>query len=252
MKIIVGSTALQYFNLNRRKPLDVDYWHTSDEAPPGGDSVVMPEHIMNLVDHVDGYATPNMIYTIKLSHSIYDIHWEKTKLDIIWLKASGCEVYVDLYLALKEHWKKTHGNKNFLSLNKTKEDFFTDNVNYVLDHDYLHELVAYPNPPMYTHCLKDGHDVLIDKKKFDTMSFEDQIRMLREEITVIAAERWLIDPKYKGKISWFRAYLFSLRKTVTTLTKGSYSYFIMENIEHFIKPDYSYFKHLLETLEDYL
>ena len=24
MKIIVGSTALQYFNLNRRKPLDVD------------------------------------------------------------------------------------------------------------------------------------------------------------------------------------------------------------------------------------
>ena len=99
--------------------------------------------------------------------------------------------------------------------------------------------------------LKDGHDVLIDKKKFDTMLFEDQIRMLREEITVIAAERWLIDPKYKGKISWFRAYLFSLRKTVTTLTKGSYSYFIMENIEHFIKPDYSYFKHLLETLEDY-
>ena len=69
---------------------------------------------------------------------------------------------------------------------------------------------------------------------------------------MIAAERWLIDPKYKGKISWFRAYLFSLRKTVTTLTKGSYSYFIMENIEHFIKPDYSYFKHLLETLEDYL
>ena len=72
----------------------------------------------------------------------------------------------------------------------------------------LHELVSYPNPPMYTHCLKDGHDVLIDKKKFDTMLFEDQIRMLGEEITVIW-QRWLIDPKYKGKISWFRAYLFS-------------------------------------------
>ena len=36
MKIIVGSTALQYFNLNGRKPLDVDYWHTSDEVSPGG------------------------------------------------------------------------------------------------------------------------------------------------------------------------------------------------------------------------
>lgn len=249
MKLIVGSTALEVFGCNRKKPVDIDYWYTEDEVNPGGDSVVMPQDIMNLVPQAGGYALPSAVYTIKLSHSIYDIHWQKTKLDILHLKHKGCEVLPELYEALKIHWKQVHGDKNFLSLNKTKEQFFTDNVNYIHDHDYLHELVAFPNKPMYTNCLKAGHDVMIDKDKFTNMPLEDKIRMLREEITVIAAERWLIDPKWKGNISWFRAYMFSLRKTVTTLTKGSYSYFIMENMEHFVKPDYSYFKHLINTLE---
>ena len=39
---------------------------------------MMPEHIMNLVEHVDGYATPNMVYTQSLAIQSYDIHWEKT------------------------------------------------------------------------------------------------------------------------------------------------------------------------------
>lgn len=249
MKIIVGSTALAYFNLNRRKLLDIDYWYTSDEASPGGDSVVVPADILELVEHTNGYATPEAIYTIKLSHSIYDIHWQKTKLDILHLYHCGCKVLPGLYEKLKEHWKQVHGSKSFLSLNKTKDEFFTDNVSYIYDHDYLHELVAHPNEPIYKSCLKDGHDVLIDKAKFNAVPLMQRVEMLREEITVIAAERWLIDPRYRGKISWYRAYMFSLRKTVTTLTKGDYSYFIMENLRYFVKPSYGSFKHLIETLE---
>lgn len=251
MNIIVGSTALEYFGLSRRTPVDIDVW-TSDESFEKDeimDVCKIPIEILLLVDQVDGYATPDSIYTIKLSHAVYDINWQKTKLDILHLKHHGCKPIQELYEALKVYWVQIHGNKDFLSLNKTKEDFFTDNVEYVYEHDYLHQLVAYPNPPMYTKCLKDNHEVLIDKDKFNAMSLEDQIRMFREEITVIAAERWLIPKKWGGKISWYRAYMFSLQKTVVSLTKGDYSYFLVENLEKFIKPEHQYFKHLLTTLE---
>lgn len=116
-------------------------------------------------------------------------------------------------------------------------------------HDYLHELVAYPNRPVYERCLRENQEVLIDKDKFFAMPFEDQVRMFREEITVIAAERWVLNPKLEGRVSWYRAHMFSVRKTVTTLTKGWASRFLVENIEHFVKPEWSYWKHLLNTLE---
>lgn len=250
MNIIVGSTALEYFGLSRRTPVDIDVWTDDESFEKEGimDVCKIPTEILLLVDQVDGYATPDSIYTIKLSHAVYDIHWQKTKLDILHLKHHGCKPIQELYEALKIYWVKEHGNKDFLSLNKSKEDFFTDNVEYVHDHDFLHQLVAYPNPPMYTKCLKDNHEVLIDKDKFKVMSLEDQIRMFREEITVIAAERWLIPKKWHGKISWYRAYMLSLQKTVVSLTKGDYSYFLVENLDKFVKPDYSQFKHLLTTL----
>lgn len=248
--MIVGSTALSYFRMNIREPKDLDIW-TTDQSfinSEGVDGHIVPENIMERIYNPHGYCTPDQIYTIKLSHSVYPIKWEKTKQDILWLKAKGCKVIPELYERLKLHWKEVHGNKDFLSLNKNKEDFFTDAVTYVYDHDYLHELVAHPNKPMYTNCLKDGQEVLIDKTKFFTMSFGDQVRMFREEITVIAAERWLIDPYWKDKLCWYRAYILSLEKTVTSLTKGWASEFIVENLEYFVKPDYTYFEHLFKTL----
>lgn len=256
--IIVGSVALFQYSLNRNPPVDTDVWVSSEHLVSlsnlkkevgNFDVAIVPQHILDLVPTEDGYATPDAIYTIKCSHAIYDIKWSKHKLDILHLKWNGCKIIPELYEALKLHWKEVHGNKDFLSLDKTKEQFFTDNVSYLHDHDFLHELVAYPNKPMYSNCLKEGHQVYIDRDKFKAMPFENQIRMFREEITVIAAERWLIPEKWRGKISWYQAYMLSLQKTVVSLTKGDYSYFLVDNLEHFIKPDYKMFEHLLTTLE---
>lgn len=248
--MIVGSTALEYFEMNRCFPKDVDIW-TDDpeyESPEGDDWHLIPTAIMDMIYDPHGYCTPDQIYTIKCSHAVWDIMWDKTKLDILWLKANGCKIIPELYKALIEHWTFVHGNKNFLSLNKSKDDFFDDNVNYVEDHDYLHQLVAYPNAPVYTTVLKDGEDVLIDKDKFFAMPLELQVKMFREEMAVIACERWLIDPRFKDKISWYKAHVYSVRKTITTLTKGVFSRFLVENLEHFVKPEYKYVKHLIETL----
>ena len=115
---------------------------------------------------------------------------------------------------------------------KSKEDFFTDMVEYKYGHDYLHELVAYPNKPMYTKCLKDGHEVLTDWDKFCKMPYQDKVRMLREEVTVIAVERWLTNSYWNGKVDWYLAYMWSLKKTVTRLVKGKFADFMVQNIDH--------------------
>ena len=101
---------------------------------------------------------------------------------------------------------------------------------------------------MYTKCLKQGEEVLIDKSLFDKLTFEEQVRMFREEITVIAIERFLVNPNTKGKYSWVQAYMMSLKKTITQLTKNWATDFIVLNLEHFVKPDYSMFKHALKQV----
>lgn len=249
---IVGSTALKHFGLNRREPSDLDIWTTDPTLVFGGDRVdihVVPQQVLDLMD--DGkYASPDDMYTIKCSHLGWrNPMWNKHKLDILWLKSQGCKLKEKLYKALVKHWKVKLDDKSFLSLNQNKEDFFTDNVTYIYDHDYLHELVAHPNRPMYEKVLKDGQEVLVDKTKFRALPLEDQVRLFREEITVIACERWLLNPKAK-EISWNEAYRASLEKTIVSLTKGWATDFIVQNLDLFYRPDRAYFEHILKTLGD--
>jgi len=249
VRIVVGSKALQFFGITRREPKDTDLW-VDDESilEEGTDGHVIPTEIMSMIPTVQGYATPNAIYTIKCSHFGWDIHWEKTKYDILFLKSKyRPRLIPELYEALVEHWNKEHGDKSYLSLSQDKEDFFNDYVKYKYDHDYLHELVAYPNKPVYTKCLKDGNSVLTDKAKFGKMSFEAQVKMFREEIVVIACERWLV---HKPDIGWYKAYMLSLKKTITRLTKNWACDFIIQNLEYFVKPEFNMFEHILNNLEE--
>ena len=250
--IIVGSTALQKWGLNRSTPKDVDRWFYEDLYEPGdgkGDDCIMPKHIMDMIPVTGGFARPDAIYTIKCSHLAWDIKWEKTKNDILWLRTKGCEIIPDLYQALKKHWEIEHGDKSFLSLYKSKDDFFDDHVVKVYDHDHLHEMVAYPRRPMYERCLRDNQEVLVDHLKFQQMPFEDRVRMFREEVSVIALERWLLNPHWQGRVNWYKAYQLALKKTITNLTKNWANDFIVQNLSHFVLPDWGYFKHMA-TIEE--
>lgn len=245
---ITGSTSLFHFGLNRREPKDIDRVFFEGQTIEGKreDDTFLPIDLYDLLRTDDSglFVIPEHILSLKMSHLAWDIHWEKTKNDILWLKSKGIVYDPVIYQRFKAHWEKVHGNKDFLSLSKGKEDFFNDFVKYDYDHDYLHELVAFPNQPVYCKCLKDGEDVLIDRNKFDLLCFEDQVRMFREEITVIAAERWYL----KGHATWFESYMLSLKKTITRLTKNWACDFIVTNLEHFVKPEFSYFENLIKTL----
>lgn len=250
--MISGSTALHYYGINLGKIKDLDviaYKESQIKNYVNPDYILVPKEIYDILYNTSGHIYPEMILTIKMSHLAWDIKWEKTLRHINSLVNMGYNYNPKLYKLLKAHWETVHGNKDFLSLSKNKDDFFNDHVTYVYDHDYLHELVAYPNKPVYTKCLKENEDVLIDKTKFFNMEFSEQVRMFREEITVIAIERWLVNPYNKGKVSWFKSWNLSLKKTITSLTKNWASDFIIHNIKEFRVPDYNYFKHAMKILE---
>ena len=239
MKVLVGSNAARLWIPEFRIGKDIDWWSTEVVDGENFDTCVIPQNILKLVEEgslIGGVATLNDLLTIKLSHLSYDILWKKHLNDYLVFKKHGAQINQELYIALQEYWKEVHGNKNFLSLYKTKDKFFDDYVVKEQEHDHLHELVSYPNNPIYTLCLKDGEDVAIDYKKFLSLTFEQRVRMFREEVNVIATERWLIPTKDSGKITFREAYSKSLHKTVTALTKGWASQFMCENIEEFVRP----------------
>ncbi len=247
--IIIGSQAAKHHGILNRQPKDVDIWLSSDEVlndTSGLDIKVIPEKILSLVGSINGYATPNSLYTIKLSHLGWDNpNWNKHKLDVLHMENIGCVINPELYKELVNFWKTKLGTKDFLSLDKTKDNFFTDEVTYIYDHDLLHEKASHPNKPMYTRCLMEGKQVLTDKEKFDNLTYEDQVRMFKEEISVICFERWVIP---YGK-SWVESYPWSVKKTITSLTKGWATDFLIKNLKEFIKPDKQVIQNLLNFIK---
>lgn len=250
--MIIGSTALRYHGIDVGEPKDVDIMVTSrgslHDRLVVEDTVLVTQEIYNSIYNSTGYVYPQELLTIKMSHMAWDTKWDKTKRHVLLLFGLGYRPDKQLYLQLKQHWQTEYSNKDHLSLAKTKTEFFNDHVTYVYDHDYLHKLVSYPGDPTYRSCLKDGEEVLVCKDSFDSLSYEQQLSMFREEITVIAIERWLVNPVNKGNVSWTKAYSMALKKVVTNLTKNWAADFIILNIGMLYKPDYTYFKHALNVL----
>lgn len=237
--MIVGGAAINFWFPGERVAKDVDIWvREGTEIPekrPNIEYSCIPNEIMDMFGDVS-YARIDDILTIKLSHLEYDIKWWKHVKDVEFLIQRGARVNNKILDALREHWKQVHGSsKNKLSLYKTKEEFFDDFVEKKYDHDWLHRQVAFNEQPVYVFVLKDGQEVMIDKEKFDKLSHWGKVRMFKEEVAVIALERYLLNEKCSiasVPVAWAMA----LRKTVTALTKGWASRFMVDNLLEFLDP----------------
>lgn len=234
--LLIGSQALARAGLKPREPRDTDFWKVGEGTAIKGRGVeihYVPQDILDLVEQSEpNVASPNAVYTIKCSHANWDIHWQKTMSDIRYLRKKGAKKDVKLYSALYKHWLLVHDNKSRLSLAKTKEDFFTDGVQYIIDHDKLHEIVAPMGVPMYTIVRKEGEEVLIDREKFNNLEKYSQLRLFLEEVHVIMAERYLIPTNFE--MSNIEAYHRALKKTIVDLTKNWAHEFMVDNYEFYM------------------
>jgi hypothetical protein len=181
------------------------------------------------------YASTAILFSIKSSHINYPRFWEKHIRDFHLLKNTfnGVDSLCDITKLRRKETEVRYGKLKTPSLNKTKNDFFDDNVsNRTFIHDDIHNVMAHKEKPMFEYIKLDPNQVACSKDKFfNSLTAEERIQCVLEEAYVIALERCIIPMLYEGKryISAKNAFDWAVMRICTTLCSGWFRKFAVEN-----------------------
>ncbi len=230
--ILIGSQALKHwFPDFTREPHDTDYIGEGTNIPG------KVEYHKNTVfdNYIHSIMLPEDLLTLKMSHLFWDIKWNKHMYDVQFLLKKGIKPNIDLFYKLYNYWCDLHGAPLKSNLNMNKADFF-NNALKTYDHDHLHILL---NPsPIYMKILEDGEEVLVSEVKFNQLTYEEKLELVREEVYVMAFER-LGGRDYRVAYSWM------LKKFIIHHAPMWEALFIIENYIPLHLPVYNY-KEVLE------
>lgn len=104
------------------------------------------------------------------------------------------------------------------NLRQSVDKFFDDAVVKVYNHDYLHELYAHEDKPMYYKMQRDHSSAWCEKDIWETFTHQQKINCISEECYVIATERLLVPNQWQ--YGFRQAYFKALTKVCTTLCSG--------------------------------
>lgn len=183
----------------------------------------------NLVDYV---CDPYGLAIIYRSHLHRDWNWDahitKYHKFILPLLEDSSHLSNPVLLERIKLTKKAYpqGNPNLMQSN---EMFFDDPVEKVYDHDFLHELYAYEDRPMFEKLKHEGEEgkAWCAKDLWEQLSQLQKLQCVAEESYVIATERFMVpnDWNYPTK----KAFYYALKKVCTTLTSGWFRDFAIDN-----------------------
>ena len=250
--IIIGSTAIKkHFPDFPREPKDLDYvlfeYQRFDVMPVKGIEYLHNKVLSDLYHKSGSSDIPEKqlidkdhLCTLKASHLCWDINWEKHMFDLQFLLKKGCKIDKDLFFKLYNFWNEYHSKNKRSDLKMSKDEFFTNAINYdIMEHDDLHLLI---NPvPTYTKVLKDGCEVELDEKKFYALSFEEKLDFVREEVYVMAYERW-------KHVDFRMAYSRMLKKFIMNHAPTFSLIFIFENYIELHKPKINFIQTINKQL----
>lgn len=245
-KVIIGTTALKHwFPEYNREPKDIDYAVDRENIrttviTEQGREERLYNPIITAIEE-GKYLRPEYLLTLKMSHLFWDINWEKHMFHVQFLMKKGVGYDKQLFYKLYDFWKGYHPRVRRSDLKMSAKDFFNNAINYDIDHDYIHTLI---NPePIYKKTLKDGAEVETDEDKFYDLSYEDKLGIVREEVMVMAWERF-------RKAGYRRAYELMLKKFIIGHAPLYMALFIMENYVTLLKPEYDFIKLIDNKLEE--
>lgn len=239
-KILIGSNALIKYVGAIREPKDVDY-AVDVEASSG---IQGEEWLYNpvLFEMEDGEViSAENLLSLKVSHLFFDINWDKHMYDVQQLLKAGHKwddgKVEKLFTFFEGYLPKVRRSK----LEMTKEDFFTNAVNYdVCEHDQLHEILT--PTPAYKKILKDGCDVELDESRWWDLSFEEKCDVVFEETAVMAFERFKGDTYYKAD------YQKMLKKCIIQHFPRYIALFAIENYVSLLQPKVNYKQQIKDGL----
>lgn len=244
------------------QPFEKDHWIAKDgngtfydyHIPNSGSTKLIYDFVLNDKNSTtsNSFHVPslNVLYTIKMSHRFKKTNrvseFEKTLSHILLMEKNGAKITDDLKEIYKTRMEETY-NYSHPRLNKTKSEFFTDDVPYIYDHDTIHESVKFIDKPMYRYFIIPGQDVLCSKEKFHNLSHQNKLLAVYEEASVLALERSIIPFGITDQDKIKEKFRFALMKVCTSITSGWFREFAWRNyfdvLEMNTKNDF-YFKFL--------
>lgn len=173
----------------------------------------------------------DILLSIKLSHCIYDISFNKTMKDIALLRFLWAKPIDELLLILQEKWKqpkftKTH-KRDYRGFDFPHEELFNDNVPRLIEHNELHKLIsmmARGDPePMYVKMLKEKKLSSLEKA-----THEQRLWTNLEEALVFTFER-----HYELAMRWgiVVAYIKALKDLITRCSPEKEALWMAENYQ---------------------
>lgn len=231
--LIIGSTAIKhYYPHFKRSPKDLDYVVEDRKKYKREEGVEYLENPIILKHQKDGYLSPSLLTSLKVSHLLWDINWEKHLFDLQFLLSEGNTWDLDLVRELRVYWESALPKVRRSKLEMTKEDFFTNGVNKdTNEHDYLHTLLV--EIPAYTKILKDGCEVELDEDKWDALSFEEKSDVVFEESAVMDFER-------RPKLNFREGYRIQLKENIQKHFPEYISLWAIKNYIKLERPKFNY------------
>jgi hypothetical protein len=246
--LLIGSSAIKHhFPDFPRNPKDIDY--TLDETGyklkniDHGDKQI-EYHYNPILNNMNGIASPDVLYTLKISHCIgWDINWEKHIFDIQFLKKKNCQIIYPLIFDLYNFWNEYHCENKRSKLNMKGNEFFDNALKLKYPHDFIHTLI---NPyPTYKKVLKDGEEVDVSEDKFNNLTHEKKCCLVREEVYVMSWERY-------SNFNYRKAYSIMLKKFILHHAPIWESIFIIENFVELHLPIIDFFNIINSQLNKFL
>jgi hypothetical protein len=196
---IYGSTLIKKIFTDFRNPKDIDYVTNDIDKYNREISNIQPGTELHYIPCTPSREmSADEIYTLKVSHAIYDIHWRKTMSDIRFLQIKGCKIIPDFLQKLRLHWESVHTNKKRCDFDTEEQMFFKDKVKRITPHDDLHKIIN-PNPS-YKFVVEGVKPI---KDKFDRLPNLIKNDICFEEAYVISIERFY--SKLPFRIAYNRA-----------------------------------------------
>ncbi len=207
--------------------------HEAEIAWPASRAEKLIEFVESQLDNMvifENIIVPSLdvLYMLKMSHRYMkdSPHFKKTLDDILFMRSIGAKIRPEQEEFYQQRMKDTYTNK-LPVLMQSKEGFFgaDTGVEYMYDHDTIHEAVKHLDQPAYTY-FQDGA-VWCSKALWDACSYQVQMYAAYEEITVLALERSLIP--YPGKKTSKEAFDMAQMKLSTSISSGWFREFVWEN-----------------------
>lgn len=177
---------------------------------------------------IDGMYVPsiNILYLLKMSHRYLknSPHFLKTMNDIVEMRKLGAYIEKEHEEFFKFRERETY-NYNHPKLNKNKEEFFTDNVDYRYDHDTIHLSMKNLEKPAYMYFKPEDSEVWCSKEMWDKCSEKVKLFAVLEETNVLALERsQVLFPETPPE----KSFDIALSKVCSSITSGWFREFAWE------------------------